>query len=107
MGIRRRRPGRRPGARSGPYAYGVTGELDAVLIGNFKDMVEYQDTCDRLFDGVEGIVRYTTHFVAETYKAHPSVPCDAISKLDFAHSCCMADGLYDTEEAVGLYFLLV
>ena len=62
------------------YAYGVTGELDAILIGNFKDMVEYQDTCDRLFDGVEGIVRYTTHFVAETYKAHPSVPCDAISK---------------------------
>ncbi len=61
------------------YAYGVTGELDAVLIGNFRDMVEYQDTCDRLFDGVDSIVRYTTHFIAETYKAHPSVPCDAIS----------------------------
>ena len=61
------------------YAYGVTGELDAVLIGNFRDMVEYQDTCDRLFDGVESIVRYTTHFVAETYKSDPSIPCDAVS----------------------------
>ena len=65
--------------RSVTYAYGVTGELDAVLIGNFRDMVEYQDTCDRLFDGMESIVRYTTHFVAETYKADPSVPCDAAS----------------------------
>ena len=62
------------------YAYGVTGELDAVLIGNFRDMVEYQEMCDRLFDGVESIVRYTTHFVSETYKDHPSVPCDAVSK---------------------------
>lgn len=60
------------------YAYGVTGELDAVLIGNFKDMVEYQDACDRLFDGVDSVVRYTTHFISETYKADPSVPCDAI-----------------------------
>lgn len=61
------------------YAYGVTGELDAVLIGNFQDMIEYQDTCDRLFDGVESIVRYTTHFIAETYKGHPAIPCDAVS----------------------------
>lgn len=60
------------------YAYGVTGELDAVLIGNFKDMVEYQEVCDRLFDGVESVVRYTTHFISETYKDEPAVPCDAV-----------------------------
>lgn len=60
------------------YAYGVSGELDAVLIGRFRDMSEYQDMCDRLFDGEESIVRYTTYFVAETYKAHPRVPCDAV-----------------------------
>jgi Lrp/AsnC family leucine-responsive transcriptional regulator len=59
------------------YAYGVAGELNAVFIGNFRDMSEYQDMCDRLFDGEKSIVRYTTYFVAETYKAHPSVPCDA------------------------------
>lgn len=28
------------------YAYGVTGDLDAVLIGNFRDMIEYQSVCD-------------------------------------------------------------
>lgn len=60
------------------YAYGVTGELDAVLIGNFRDMVEYQQVCDRLFDGVESVVRYTTHFIAETYKSEPAIPCDAV-----------------------------
>lgn len=60
------------------YAYGVSGELDAVLIGNFRDMSEYQDMCDRLFDGEESIVRYTTYFVAETYKAHPAIPWDAM-----------------------------
>ena len=65
------------------YAYGVTGELDAVLIGNFRDMVEYQQVCDRLFDGVESVVRYTTHFIAETYKNEPAIPCDAAS--DKAH----------------------
>jgi len=61
------------------YAYGVTGEVDAILIGNFRDMVEYQEVCDRLFDGVESIVRYTTHFIAETYMSEPAVPCDAVS----------------------------
>lgn len=49
-------------------AYGVTGELDAVLIGNFKDMEEYQALCDRLFDTDPDVVRYTTLFAVETYK---------------------------------------
>ncbi|MGB5214648.1 MAG: Lrp/AsnC family transcriptional regulator [Anderseniella sp.] len=60
------------------YAYGVTGEVDAILIGNFRDMVEYQEVCDRLFDGVESVVRYTTHFISETYKDEPAIPCDAV-----------------------------
>lgn len=60
------------------YAYGVTGELDAILIGNFQNMVEYQEVCDRLFDGDENIVRYTTHFVSETYKDAPAIPCDVL-----------------------------
>lgn len=49
-------------------AFGVTGELDAVLIGHFKDMEEYQALCDRLFDGDPDVVRYTTLFAVETYK---------------------------------------
>lgn len=49
-------------------AYGVTGELDAVLIGHFGDMEEYQALCDRLFDSDPDVVRYTTLFAVETYK---------------------------------------
>ena len=48
-------------------AYGLTGELDAILVANFQDMDEYQSFCDRLFDGVETIVRYTTYFATEIY----------------------------------------
>lgn len=49
-------------------AFGVTGDLDAVLIGHFGDMEEYQALCDRLFDGEPDVVRYTTLFAVETYK---------------------------------------
>ncbi len=49
-------------------AYGVTGELDAVLIGHFADLAEYQAMCDRLFDSDPDVVRYTTLFAVETYK---------------------------------------
>ncbi|MFS4580047.1 Lrp/AsnC family transcriptional regulator [Phaeobacter sp. C3_T13_0] len=60
------------------YAYGVTGEVDAILIGNFQNMVEYQDVCDRLFDDDDNIVRYTTHFISEIYKTEPAIPCDVL-----------------------------
>jgi len=60
------------------FAYGVTGELDAVIVANFHDMPEYQAMCDRLFDQLESVVRYTTHFVSETYKERLSIPCDAL-----------------------------
>lgn len=46
----------------------MTGEQDAVLIGHFSDMEEYQALCDRLFDGDPDVVRYTTLFAVETYK---------------------------------------
>ncbi|WP_159590452.1 Lrp/AsnC family transcriptional regulator [Chelativorans xinjiangense] len=59
-------------------AYGVTGEVDALLMGNFASMAEYQETCDRLFDGDDNVVRYTTFFVAETYKETTAIPCDAL-----------------------------
>jgi DNA-binding Lrp family transcriptional regulator len=49
-------------------AYGVTGDVDAVLVGHFRDMEEYQALCDRLFDTDPDVVRYTTLFAVETYK---------------------------------------
>lgn len=49
-------------------AYGVTGDLDAILIGHFSDMQEYQSLCDRLFDNDSDVLRYTTLFAVETYK---------------------------------------
>jgi len=55
-------------------AYGVTGDLDAVLIGHFKDMEEYQALCDRLFDSDPEVVRYTTLFAVETYKETIAIP---------------------------------
>lgn len=63
------------------HAYGVTGDVDAVLIGNFRDMEEYQNLCDRLFDRIDTIERYTTHFISETYKANSGVPTDAAMQL--------------------------
>jgi DNA-binding Lrp family transcriptional regulator len=58
-------------------AFGVTGELDAVLIGDFCNMEEYQALCDRLFDNDPDVVRYTTLFAVETYKdttvVHPAL----------------------------------
>lgn len=49
-------------------AFGVTGDLDAVLIGHFGDMEEYQALCDRLFDSDPDVIRYTTLFAVEIYK---------------------------------------
>ena len=54
-------------------AYGVTGELDAILIGHFADMEEYQALGDRLFDHDPDVVRYTTLFAVETYKERTAV----------------------------------
>ncbi|MEM8970768.1 MAG: Lrp/AsnC family transcriptional regulator [Pseudomonadota bacterium] len=59
-------------------AYGVTGEADAVLVGNFRSMEEYQSFCDRFFDDEASVVRYTTHLVAETYKNDTFIPCDGV-----------------------------
>ena len=58
-------------------AYGVTGEIDTVLIAHFCDMEEYQNFCDRLFDGIDTIVRYTTYFATETYMENIAISCKA------------------------------
>lgn len=64
-------------------AYGVTGDLDAVLIGHFNDMEEYQALCDRLFDNDPDVVRYTTLFAVETYKQTTAItPHDTLGKAN-------------------------
>ena len=60
-------------------AYGVTGEVDAVLYGNFINMEEYQSVCDRLFDHDPHVVRYTTFFAVECYKEETVIPSDALA----------------------------
>lgn len=59
-------------------AYGTTGEVDAVLLANFKDMEEYRAVCDRLFDHDPHIVRYTSMFAVDRYKESTAVPTDAL-----------------------------
>jgi DNA-binding Lrp family transcriptional regulator len=62
------------------FAYGTTGEVDAVLFGNFSGMEEYQSVCDRLFDHDPHIVRYTTFFAVESYKQTTEVPTDMLAE---------------------------
>ena len=59
-------------------AYGTTGEVDAVLLANFKDMEEYRAVCDRLFDADPHVERYTTLFAVDRYKENTAVPTDAL-----------------------------
>lgn len=60
-------------------AYGVTGDIDAVLVGNFSNMEEYQEMCDRLFDHHPHVVRYTTAFATESYKDETAIPTDSLA----------------------------
>lgn len=59
-------------------AYGASGEVDAVLVGNFIDMEEYREVCRRLLDSDPKVERYSAYFVVETYKEQTPVPTDAL-----------------------------
>ena len=60
-------------------AYGTTGEVDAVLLGNFADMEEYSAVCDRLLNDNPHVERYTTLFAVDRYKESSAIPTDALS----------------------------
>lgn len=60
-------------------AYGTTGEVDAVLLANFRDMEEFRTFCERLFDNDPHVVRYTTMFAVDSYKDTTVVPTDALA----------------------------
>lgn len=57
-------------------AHGASGEIDAVLVGNFTDMEEYRETCRRILDTDPTVERYSAYFVIETYKDDTAVPAD-------------------------------
>jgi len=61
-------------------AYGTTGEVDAILLGNFTSMEEYRTTCERLFDNDPHVVRYTTFFAVDTYKQTTAIATDELQR---------------------------
>ena len=54
-------------------AYGVTGEMDMVIMCNFTNMEEYQQLCERLFYDDPHVIRYSSLFAVETYKCETAV----------------------------------
>ncbi len=66
-------------------AFGVTGEGDAIIIGQFADAEEYQRVFDELFDDDDSVFRCTSYFVTEAYKETTEIPCDVLeTKLGVA-----------------------
>lgn len=61
-------------------AFDTTGEIDAVLMGNFASMEEYRSVCHRLFDGDPQVERYTTTFVTGTYKNTTAIATDELGR---------------------------
>lgn len=66
-------------------AYGTTGEVDAIVFGNFTSMEEYRITCERLFDNDPHVVRYTTFFAVDTYKQTTTVATDELHRRVTGH----------------------
>lgn len=55
-------------------AYGTTGDIDAIVIGTFVDMEDFHDVCEAIFDNDPYVDRYTSHFVARTFKETTIIP---------------------------------
>ena len=54
-------------------AYAVTGETDAVLMLNLRDMEEFDALCDRLFRDQTNVARFFTMMVIRTAKEETAV----------------------------------
>ncbi|RED49939.1 Lrp/AsnC family transcriptional regulator [Aestuariispira insulae] len=61
-------------------AYGTTGEQDAFVILNLRDMEEYQDVSEELFGQDPMVARYYTYFVREARKCDTAIPTDVIGQ---------------------------
>lgn len=53
--------------------YVVTGEVTGVLVLHMRDMTEYTELCESLFDVDDTIVWYRTYIVTEVLKDEPGV----------------------------------
>ncbi|MBX2830247.1 MAG: Lrp/AsnC family transcriptional regulator [Rhodospirillales bacterium] len=53
--------------------YVVTGEVTGVLVLHMRDMTEYTELCETLFDVDDNIVWYRTYIVTEVLKDDPGV----------------------------------
>lgn len=49
-------------------AYSITGESDTLLIMHLKDMDEYRQVCERLFNHDRNVIRFRTSFVMNEIK---------------------------------------
>jgi DNA-binding Lrp family transcriptional regulator len=49
-------------------AYSVTGDVDVILVMRLRDMQEFQQICDSLFDNDPNVTRFSTCFAIETMK---------------------------------------
>lgn len=53
--------------------YIVTGEVSGVLVLHMRDMAEYTELCETLFDVDDNIVWYRTYIVTEVLKDEPGL----------------------------------
>lgn len=60
--------------------YGTTGDIDAIVIGNFVDMEDFHVVCERLLDNDPNVERYTTYFVVRTFKETTKISTDEIER---------------------------
>jgi len=49
-------------------AYSITGESDTLLIMHLRDMDEYRQVCERLFNHDRNVIRFRTSFVMNEIK---------------------------------------
>ena len=61
-------------------AYGTTGDVDMMVIGNFIDMEEFHNICEKLFDNDPYVERYTTYFVVKAHKETTNIPTDELAR---------------------------
>ena len=59
-------------------AYSTTGEADAFVIFNLRDMEEFQELGADLFGEDPMVQRFTTYFVLNSHKCDLAIPTDAL-----------------------------
>jgi len=61
-------------------AFGTTGDVDLIVIGNFVNMEDFHDVCERMLDNDPYVERYTTYFVVKAFKETSRICTDELSR---------------------------